>query len=158
MELSATSSTDSKRSDSTDEFNISALNLTKCRRTRPKFRYPLSPRLCKSDNNSSCTSCHSDSSASDGQLLKGRRKNRRKPTKTLPPLGVFWDIENCHVPKNKSASSLVHRIREIFMVNYREAEFVVVCDVKKENAQIIQDLHDTQVSVLKYIVGKTILR
>lgn len=76
---------------------------------------------------------------SDGKLVKSvhRRRNRRRTEKDLlPALGIFWDIENCHVPKNKSAASLVHRIREIFMKNYREAEFVVVCDVKKENPQV----------------------
>lgn len=119
----------------------------------------------------------SDSSASDGKLMKvsGRRRNRRMTRKQMPPLGIYWDIENCHVPKNKSAASLVHRIRETFMANYREAEFVVVCDVKKENPQVgvnnmetntcrcvtlanshafvhlfqvIQDLHDTQVNLI----------
>lgn len=62
-------------------------------------------------------------------------------------MGIFWDIENVHVPKQKSAASVVQRIRKVFLDNYREAEFVVVCDVKKENPQILQDLHDSQVTV-----------
>lgn len=74
---------------------------------------------------------------SDGKLVKSRyRKKNRRTEKQLPVLGIFWDIENCHVPKNKSAASLVYKIREIFMKDYREAEFVVVCDVKKENPQV----------------------
>lgn len=135
MYCSGTSSTESKKSDSTDELNLSALNLS-TRRGRPKFRYPAaSQRLCRSENDSSCNSCVSDSSVSDGKLLV-KRRNRRRTGKQLPPLGIYWDIENCHVPKNKSAASLVHKIRETFMCNYREAEFVVVCDVKKENPQV----------------------
>lgn len=148
MYQSATSSTDSKNSESTDDLDISGLNLTKFRKPRCETKFPPPPRLCKSENNSSCTSCASDSSVSDGKIMKSRRRNRRKPGRLLPPIGIFWDIENCQVPKNKCASNLVHRIREIFMVHYREAEFVVVCDVKKENAQVIQDLHDTQVNLI----------
>lgn len=142
----ATSSTDSKNSGSTDDLDISGLNLTRYQNPKLDCKFPLPPRLCKSENNSSYTSCLSDSSVSDGRVINSRRRNRRKP-RMLPPVGIFWDIENCQVPKYKCASNLVHRIREIFMVNYREAEFVVVCDVKKENAQVIQDLHDTQVAV-----------
>lgn len=142
----ATSSTDSQNSGSTDDLGISGLNLTRFSNSNQR-KFPPPPRLCKSENNSSYTSCLSDSSVSDGRLLKNRKRNKRKSRKMLPPVGIFWDIENCQVPRYKCASNLVHRIREIFMVNYREAEFVVVCDVKKENAQVIQDLHDTQVAV-----------
>ena len=30
-----------------------------------------------------------------------------------PPLGVFWDIENCQVPSGKSALSVCDKIREV---------------------------------------------
>ncbi|XP_022900382.2 meiosis regulator and mRNA stability factor 1 isoform X1 [Onthophagus taurus] len=117
---------------------------------RPSFRFPPAPRLCKCANSitSRSVSYNSDSSVSDGTLLRTRRRNRRRYLKHLPPIGVFWDIENCQVPKNKSASSIVQKIRELFFDGYREAEFIVVCDVKKENAQIIQDLHDAQVNLI----------
>lgn len=36
-------------------------------------------------------------------------------------------------------------IRDKFFNGYREAEFIVVCDVQKENIQIIQELNDAQV-------------
>jgi hypothetical protein len=36
-------------------------------------------------------------------------------------------------------------IRDRFFDGYREAEFLVVCDVKKENSQVIQELNDAQV-------------
>lgn len=36
-------------------------------------------------------------------------------------------------------------IRDMFFSGYREAEFLVVCDVKKENSQVIQELNDAQV-------------
>ena len=38
-------------------------------------------------------------------------------------------------------------IRDRFFLGYREAEFIVVCDVKKENSQVIKELNDAQVSV-----------
>lgn len=114
----------------------------------PRFVFPPAPRLSKSADDSSCSqSCPSDSSFSDGQIIgKSKRKGRRKSVRNLPALGVFWDIENCQVPKHKSASSVVWRIRELFYDAYKEVDFVVVCDVKKENPQIVQELNDAQVS------------
>ncbi|KAF4532237.1 hypothetical protein B566_EDAN004323 [Ephemera danica] len=68
---------------------------------------------------------------------KNRKKQVRKSTShTLPPIGVFWDIENCQVPNGVSALSVVQLIRDTFFTGYTEKEFVVVCDVTKENAQI----------------------
>lgn len=91
----------------------------------------------------------------------------------LPPIGVFWDIENCQVrneffrffyafpsslftmlskivkvPKGRSAVVIAQAIRDKFFHGYRETEFLVVCDVKKENSQVIQELNDAQVSIL----------
>lgn len=65
--------------------------------------------------------------------------------KQLPPIGVFWDIENCRIPKGRSAVAVAQLIRDLFFNGYREAEFVVVCDVKKENNQCLQELSDAQV-------------
>ncbi|XP_018313863.1 meiosis arrest female protein 1 homolog isoform X4 [Mycetomoellerius zeteki] len=66
----------------------------------------------------------------------------------LPPIGVFWDIENCQVPKGRSAIGVTQLIRDKFFDGYREAEFIVVCDVQKENSQIIQELNDAQVNLI----------
>ncbi|XP_071579394.1 meiosis regulator and mRNA stability factor 1 isoform X3 [Temnothorax nylanderi] len=69
-------------------------------------------------------------------------------TSNLPPIGVFWDIENCQVPKGRSAIAITQLIRDKFFNGYREAEFIVVCDVQKENSQIIQELNDAQVNLI----------
>ncbi|XP_018371437.1 PREDICTED: meiosis arrest female protein 1 homolog isoform X4 [Trachymyrmex cornetzi] len=66
----------------------------------------------------------------------------------LPPIGVFWDIENCQVPKGRSAIGVTQLIRDKFFDGYKEAEFIVVCDVQKENSQIIQELNDAQVNLI----------
>ncbi|XP_058795301.1 meiosis regulator and mRNA stability factor 1 [Phymastichus coffea] len=66
----------------------------------------------------------------------------------LPPIGVFWDIENCQVPKGRSAMAVTRVIRDKFFQGYKEAEFMVVCDVQKENKQIIQELNDAQVDLI----------
>ncbi|KAL1116231.1 hypothetical protein AAG570_005726 [Ranatra chinensis] len=71
----------------------------------------------------------------------------------LPPIGVFWDIENCQIPRGKSAVAVAQTIRNKFFDGYREAEFVVVCDVRKENCQVIQELNDAQVNLIH--VGAT---
>ena len=68
----------------------------------------------------------------------------------LPPIGVFWDIENCHVPKGKSALHFVSKIRNEFFVGHAEAEFMCVCDTKKECPDTIQELQDAQVSFHNY--------
>ncbi|CAG9863540.1 unnamed protein product [Phyllotreta striolata] len=121
--------------------------------TKAKFRFPSPPRLTQSANNS-YNSTNSDSSKSSASSLKLSKsynltKRRRKPKfKKLQPLGIYWDIENCQVPKNKSASALVQKIRQTFLEAYYESEFVVVCDVKKESSQVIQELHDAQVMLV----------
>ncbi|ERE89843.1 limkain-b1-like protein [Cricetulus griseus] len=65
----------------------------------------------------------------------------------LPPIGVFWDIENCSVPSGRSATTVVQRIREKFFRGHREAEFICVCDISKENKEVIQELNNCQVTV-----------
>lgn len=75
-------------------------------------------------------------------------KKRLVKQKKLPPIGVFWDIENCRIPKGRSAVSVAQLIRDLFFTGYREAEFIVVCDVKKESNQSLQELSDAQVFVV----------
>ncbi|XP_064600287.1 meiosis regulator and mRNA stability factor 1-like isoform X2 [Liolophura sinensis] len=66
----------------------------------------------------------------------------------LKPIGVFWDIENCCVPRNRSALCVVQKIRDYFFSGYREAEFMCVCDINKESKQIIQELNSAQINVV----------
>uniref|UniRef100_A0A2C9KRA0 HTH OST-type domain-containing protein n=1 Tax=Biomphalaria glabrata TaxID=6526 RepID=A0A2C9KRA0_BIOGL len=66
----------------------------------------------------------------------------------LKPVGVFWDIENCHVPKGKSALKIIERIRKQFFQDFREAEFICVCDINKEAESTIKDLNDGQINVV----------
>lgn len=120
---------------------------------KPKFMFPPPPRISKSANNSYYSS-NSDSSRSSTNSLQFNRsfnltkKKYKSKLKKLPPLGIYWDIENCQVPKNRSSAALVQKIRQTFLENYRESEFVVVCDVKKESPQVIQELHDAQVMLV----------
>ncbi|KAM8842273.1 meiosis regulator and mRNA stability factor 1 isoform 3-T4 [Synchiropus picturatus] len=68
-------------------------------------------------------------------------------TENIPPVGVFWDIENCSVPTGRSAGAVVERIRERFFQGHREAEFICVCDISKESKAVIQELNNCQVTV-----------
>ena len=70
----------------------------------------------------------------------------------LEPVGVFWDIENCPVPMNKSAFSLAAKIRRTFFVGKREAEFMCVCDITKERREVIDALNKAQVLNYMYSV------
>uniref|UniRef100_UPI0037E7EDA2 meiosis regulator and mRNA stability factor 1 n=1 Tax=Semicossyphus pulcher TaxID=241346 RepID=UPI0037E7EDA2 len=65
----------------------------------------------------------------------------------IPPVGVFWDIENCCVPSGRSAAAVVQRIRSRFFQGHREAEFICVCDISKESKAVIQELNNCQVTV-----------
>ena len=63
------------------------------------------------------------------------------------PIGVFWDIENCQVPKGKSALSIAQCIRDKFFGIHTEAEFMCVCDISKESRDVIEELNSAQVSL-----------
>ncbi|CAL4066462.1 unnamed protein product, partial [Meganyctiphanes norvegica] len=76
-----------------------------------------------------------------------KEKNQDKETCNsgrLPPIGVFWDIENCQVPKGLSATHVVQAVRSRFFEGRREAEFMCVCDTLKENSTILEELNDAQ--------------
>lgn len=60
-------------------------------------------------------------------------------------VGIFWDIENVRIPNCHQAIAVVEAIRQRFLMNYREAEFVVVCDVLKERKEVVIDLNNAQV-------------
>ncbi|XP_044045028.1 meiosis regulator and mRNA stability factor 1 isoform X4 [Siniperca chuatsi] len=68
-------------------------------------------------------------------------------SENIPPVGVFWDIENCSVPSGRSAGAVVQRIRSRFFQGHREAEFICVCDISKESKAVIQELNNCQVTV-----------
>ena len=61
------------------------------------------------------------------------------------PVGLFWDIENCSVPVNKSAFGVAAKMRRVFFEGKREAEFMVVCDITKERKEIVDALNKAQV-------------
>ena len=61
------------------------------------------------------------------------------------PVGLFWDIENCSVPTNKSAFAVAAKMRRVFFEGKREAEFMVVCDITKERKDVINALNKAQV-------------
>ena len=43
-------------------------------------------------------------------------------------------------------------IREKFFGGYREAEFIVVCDVLRENNRVMKELNNAQVSYSVYVL------
>ncbi|XP_066519250.1 meiosis regulator and mRNA stability factor 1 isoform X2 [Hoplias malabaricus] len=103
-----------------------------------------------------CNGCGVPGAATDGILLHtsslGKINQKYGSTESggqesLPPVGVFWDIENCAVPSGRSAATVVQRLRERFFQGHREAEFICVCDISKENKAVIQELNNCQVTV-----------
>lgn len=66
----------------------------------------------------------------------------------LEPVGVFWDIENCPVPVEKSAFAVATKMKREFFRNKREAEFMCVCDISKERKDVVDDLNKAHVSAV----------
>ncbi|MGH0124221.1 UNVERIFIED_CONTAM: hypothetical protein FKN15_024650 [Acipenser sinensis] len=100
-----------------------------------------------------CNGCGIPGTATDGllhlgtSLGKSTQKYGSPDSENSPPIGVFWDIENCSVPSGRSAMAVVQRIRERFFKGHREAEFICVCNISKENKEVIQELNNCQVTV-----------
>lgn len=66
----------------------------------------------------------------------------------LRPAGVFWDIENCSIPRGTNILSLVSRIRDVIRhYAFIERQFVVVCDVYGVNTYVINELNKLQIDV-----------
>ncbi|KAL6110521.1 marf1 [Pungitius sinensis] len=101
--------------------------------------------------------CNGCGTASDGMMLMPSANLGKTGQKygspenggpeNIPPVGVFWDIENCSVPSGRSAGAVVQRIRSHFFQGHREAEFICVCDISKESKAVIQELNNCQVTV-----------
>ncbi|XP_062304058.1 meiosis regulator and mRNA stability factor 1 isoform X2 [Osmerus eperlanus] len=98
--------------------------------------------------------CNGCGTSSDGLLLLGTSLGKAATKygspdgpENVPPVGVFWDIENCCVPTGRSAAAVVQRMRARFFQGHREAEFMCVCDISKENKAVIQELNNCQVTV-----------
>nr|XP_027204682.1 meiosis regulator and mRNA stability factor 1-like [Dermatophagoides pteronyssinus] len=65
------------------------------------------------------------------------------------PVGVFWDIENCTIPRGVSPSYLVEKIRLFIQSLYMiEREFAIVCDVPSFTTSIINELNNSQVNII----------
>ncbi|XP_019758563.2 meiosis regulator and mRNA stability factor 1 isoform X2 [Dendroctonus ponderosae] len=144
----------SSDSNELDPIYFERLNLSDCTGARRKLKF--TPRRALSANNSfnSFQSLpHSDESSTtcsqpDSEPTCKKYRKKTGFVNKMPPMGIFWDIENVGVPKQKSAAAIVEKIRGVFLKDYRESEFMVVCDVKKEQPLIMQELHDSQVNLI----------
>lgn len=76
------------------------------------------------------------------------------------PVGVFWDIENCSVPKTKSPSEVIAHIRNFFVfnrLNHREYEFLISCDVTRLRKDIPEDINKAGKICLRATKSDTLL-
>lgn len=120
--------------------------------TSPAMKIPLPPRLWITDiedDSSDENDCIRENGVLHAERPRTRSRYRHHKQRSLSvPLGIFWDIENCQVPRGCSAIDVVSAIRAKFLTGRREADFVVVCDVRKEAANRLQELNDAQVSLI----------
>ena len=68
-------------------------------------------------------------------------------TSETPKWNPYWCIlgQNCPVPHGKSALAVAQHVRDKFFSGHREAEFICVCDTRKECKDVIEDLNQAQV-------------
>ncbi|KAI8435891.1 hypothetical protein MSG28_004087 [Choristoneura fumiferana] len=121
----------------------------------PAMKIPLPPRLWitdvsddESSDEESCVMKDEGVFSVDRTRVRSRFRHHKQRSNLNVPLGIFWDIENCQVPRGCSAIDVVAAIRAKFLTGRREADFVVVCDVRKESPQRLQELNDAQVSLI----------
>ncbi|XP_047513906.1 meiosis regulator and mRNA stability factor 1 isoform X2 [Pieris napi] len=117
------------------------------------LKIPLPPRLWITDiedeSSDDMSSSHEDGVVHvERSRMRSRFRHHKRGTSNCIPLGIFWDIENCQVPRGCSAIDVVAAIRAKFLVGRREADFVVVCDVRKELPNRLQELNDSQVNLI----------
>ncbi|CAK1547136.1 unnamed protein product [Leptosia nina] len=119
----------------------------------PSANIPLPPRLWITDiedeSSDDMSSVRDDESFPvERSRVRSRYRHHKRAASNSIPIGIFWDIENCQVPRGCSAIDVVAAIRAKFLVGRREADFVVVCDVRKEMPNRLQELNDSQVSLI----------
>ncbi|GBN61422.1 Meiosis regulator and mRNA stability factor 1 [Araneus ventricosus] len=81
------------------------------------------------------------------QSLPGRFKYAMSSF-TIPTIGFFWDFENIRVPKDKSGYTIIQRLRENFLQDRFESEFIVVCDIRKERDDVLDEINQAQVKIV----------
>ncbi|XP_034830652.1 meiosis regulator and mRNA stability factor 1 isoform X1 [Maniola hyperantus] len=120
----------------------------------PSMKIPLPPRLWITDfedesSDEMCGSMRDDGSVPvERPRVRSRFRHHKQRGNASVPIGIFWDIENCQVPRGCSAIDVVAAIRAKFLTGRREADFVVVCDVRKETPHRLQELNDAQVNLI----------
>ena len=73
------------------------------------------------------------------------RKETQNISKTRKKVYLFWDIENVRPKKNSNILNVVFNIRNLYVGDNFGAGFIVVCDVRKEPKDLIDQLTDVQV-------------
>ena len=73
------------------------------------------------------------------------RKETHNISRTRKKVYLFWDIENVRPKKNSNILNVVFNIRNLYVGDNFEAGFIVVCDVRKEPKDLIDQLTDVQV-------------
>jgi Protein of unknown function DUF88. len=80
-------------------------------------------------------------------IFVSEKSKEEKEKDKAEPIGVFWDIENCQVPRGISALAIVQKIRKTFYPGRREVDFMCVCDTTKEKKEVLEELNRAQVII-----------
>ncbi|KAL0841176.1 hypothetical protein ABMA28_014919 [Loxostege sticticalis] len=120
----------------------------------PAMKIPLPPRLWITDEEDDDSSDEMGGSFRDDYMttverprVRSRFRHYKHRLQNKLPVGIFWDIENCQIPRGCSAIDVVVAIRAKFLEGRLEGEFIVVCDARKEAQFRLQELNDAQVNL-----------
>ncbi|XP_065065880.1 meiosis regulator and mRNA stability factor 1-like [Rhopilema esculentum] len=73
---------------------------------------------------------------------------KKKADDHFEKVGIYWDIENCQIPMNKSPGAVVNKIRSSFLNGKQLVEFICVCDSHMMSKQIVDALSQAEVNVI----------
>ena len=65
---------------------------------------------------------------------------------TMTTINLKQSFKYFKVPRWSTASNLIQAVRLKYFTDKKEAEFMVVCDINKENTQMVNEIQDAQVS------------
>ena len=82
---------------------------------------------------------------------EGNEKKRKTNDEKLE-IAIFWDIENCPVPRGVRTSTFVQRVRQQFCSGHKELEFLAINN--GQNRRLNCELHELNIETSLSVVDK----
>ena len=83
---------------------------------------------------------------------EGNEKERKTNDEEKLEIAIFWDIENCPVPRGVRTSTFVQRLRQKFCSGHKELEFLAINN--GQNRRLNCELHELNIETSLSVVDK----